>query len=139
MAELKTKLNDKSVRDFLNTIENEQKRLDSFELLHIMEEISGQEAKMWGESIVGFGNYRYIYSSGKEMDWFSIGFSPRKQNLTIYLIEGFNKYEVLFKQLGKYKTSVACLYINKLSDVDLTVLKKIISAAFKDSLTSKKE
>jgi len=134
-AEPKTKVNDASVTDFLNSIENEQKRKDSFEILQIMNQLTKEEPKMWGSSIVGFGSYHYQYESGREGDSPMIGFSPRKQNLTLYLMRGLNAHTDLLKKLGKHKTSVGCLYIKKLSDVDVDVLKELIS----DSLKAIKE
>ncbi|MEZ4918261.1 MAG: DUF1801 domain-containing protein [Saprospiraceae bacterium] len=127
MAELKTKRNKQSVEAFLNTVEDEQKKADCFELVKIMEQITGAKAEMWGDSIVGFGSYRYKYESGREGDWFLAGFSPRKQNLTMYIMGGGMRHNPeLMEQLGKYKTGKACLYVKKLSDIDLTILKKLI-------------
>ncbi|MDP2671202.1 MAG: DUF1801 domain-containing protein [bacterium] len=126
MAELKTKVNDASVRDFLNAVPEEIKRKDSFKLLEIFEEVTGERPKMWGPSIVGFGQYHYKSErSAQEGDWPLTGFSPRKQNLTLYIMLGLDDPNLLAK-LGKHKTSKGCLYINKLSDVDGSVLKKII-------------
>ena len=126
MAELKTKPNDQSVQDFLNGIENEQKRKDSFAILEMMKAVTKAEPKMWGASIIGFGSYRYKYASGREGDWFLAGFSPRKQNLTIYMMSCFAKQEELLAKLGKYKTGKSCLYIKKLADIDENVLKEMI-------------
>lgn len=126
MAELKTKPNEQSVTAFLQAVPDERKREDSFAILELMKEVTGQEPKMWGDSIVGFGNYHYKYATGREGDWFVTGFSPRKQNLTLYIMSGFDEYEALLTQLGKYKTGNACLYINKLADVDREVLKELI-------------
>jgi hypothetical protein len=131
MAELKTKLNDASVTDFLNGIKEEGKRADSFEILKMMRQITKQEPKMWGASIVGFGNYHYKYKSGREGDWFVTGFSPRKQNLTLYVMGGFTPHTEMLKKLGKHKTGVGCLYINKLADVDVKVLKELLKEAVK--------
>lgn len=129
MAELKTKLNDESVEDFLNSVEDEQKKKDSFEVLNIMEQITGAEPKMWGSSIVGFGNYHYVYDSGREGDWFIAGFSPRKQALTLYIMAGFSRYDELLQKLGKYKTGKSCLYVKNLQDIDLEVLKELIRSS----------
>lgn len=126
MAELKTKQNEQSVTDFLQTVPDERKRNDSFAILELMKEVTGKEPKMWGDSIIGFGNYHYKYSTGREGDWFMTGFSPRKQNLTLYIMSGFDDYDALMKKLGKYKTGKACLYINKLEDVDVAVVKELI-------------
>ena len=131
MAELKTKLNDGSVVDFLNSINDEKKREDSSKIIALMKKIIKAEPKMWGDSIIGFGTYHYKYESGREGDWFLTGFSPRKQNLTLYILSGFSNYKELLKKLGKYKTSKACLYIKKLEDVDIKVLEKIISESVK--------
>jgi hypothetical protein len=131
MAELKTKPNDKDIVAFLNSIENEQRRSDCFAVLKLMSEITKEEPKMWGETIVGFGVYHYKYASGREGDWFLTGFSPRKQNLTIYIISGFNEYEELMNRLGKFKTGSSCLYINKLADIDLKVLTTLIKSSIK--------
>jgi len=129
--ELKTKVNKSSVEGFLNSVKDKQKREDSFKILEMMKKITNEEPKMWGPSIVGFGKYHYKYASGHEGDMCMIGFSPRKQSLTLYIMVGSDKYESLMKKLGKYKTSVACLYIKKLEDVDQKVLKKIIAESFK--------
>ena len=100
MAELKTKKNDKSVVDFLNKVENEKRRQDSFKLLKIMKKITGDEPFMWGDSIIGFGDYHYKYTSGRDASWFQVGFSPRKQNLSLYIMSGFTKYDALLKKVG---------------------------------------
>lgn len=137
MAELKTKVNDASVNKFLNSIGDKQKIEDSFTILELMKKITRSEPKMWGSSIVGFGLFRYKYASGREGDWFLCGFSPRKQNLTLYIISGFSKYAGLMKTLGKYKTGKSCLYINKLEDIDMKVLKELITESV-NSLKTKK-
>jgi len=126
MAELKTKRNKKSVKVFLNSIADEKKRNDSFKLLELMKQLTKEKPVMWGDSIIGFGKYHYIYDSGREGDFFLTGFSPRKQNLTIYVISGFKEFSDSLKKLGKHKTSVSCLYVKNLDDIDLTILKKII-------------
>ena len=126
MTELKTKQNEQSVTDFLQAVPDERKRDDSFAILELMKEVTGQEPKMWGDSIIGFGNYHYKYATGREGDWFLTGFSPRKQNLTLYIMSGFDEYDELLKKLGKYKTGKACLYINKLADVEISVIKELI-------------
>ena len=126
MAELKTQPNQSSVIDYLNSVENEKRRADSFSILELMQEVTGEEPLMWGDSIVGFGTYRYQYASGRKGEWFLTGFAPRKQNLTLYIMSGFSNYEQLLAQLGKYKTGKSCLYINKLEDVNLDVLRKLI-------------
>lgn len=126
MSDAKTKINDASVEDFLNAVDHPVKRVDSFVLLEMMSEITGIAPKMWGESIVGFDTYHYVYASGREGDWPIVGFSPRKQNISLYIMPGFADFKPLLEKLGKHKTSKACLYINKLADVDLDILKKII-------------
>jgi hypothetical protein len=126
-AELKTKVNDASVTDFLNSVEDEQKRKDTFEILKIMKQITKEEPKMWGSSIVGFGTHHYKYESGREGDSAMIGFSPRKQNITLYIVPGFERYQGLMKKLGKYSTGKSCLYIKRLGDVDVEVLKQLIT------------
>ncbi len=126
-VELKTKVNDASVEDYLNSVEDDSKRKDSFEILRLMEEVTKEPPKMWGASIVGFGSYHYKGAGGREGDWMLTGFSPRKQNLTLYLMGGFTKFEDLLQKLGKHKTSAGCLYIKKLDDVDKKVLKELIA------------
>ena len=126
MAELKTKKNEESVEGFLNSVENEKKREDSFAILNLMKEVTGEEPAMWGPSIVGFGNYHYKYASGREGDWFKTGFSPRKRNFTLYIMDGFAQYDKLLGKLGKHSTGKSCLYINKLEDVDLETLKELV-------------
>ena len=131
MSELKTKVNNASVTDFLNSVADEQTRKDCYEILKMMKQVTKEEPKMWGASIVGFGSYHYIGKSGREGDWMLTGFSPRKQNLTLYLMGGFDSEKNLLKKLGKYKTSVGCLYIKKLDDVDKKVLKELVAASVK--------
>lgn len=126
MAELKTKKNDGDVEAFLNTVEPEKKRKDSFEILELMEEVTGEKATMWGESIIGFGSYHYTYASGREADWMLVGFSPRKQNITLYIMSGFDNYQNLLDKLGKHKTGKSCLYIKKIEDVDTDVLRDLV-------------
>lgn len=127
-AELKTKPNKLSVDKFLNNINNKQRKDDAFVILDLMKKITKEEPKIWGPSIVGFGEYHYKYESGREGDWFLTGFSPRKANLTLYIISGFKGYDDLLKKLGKYKISGgSCLYINKLEDIDMKVLKELIT------------
>lgn len=126
MAQNKTQPTDESVTAFLNAVEDEQKRADSFEILEMMRELSGEEPKMWGASIIGFGTYHYTYDSGREGDFLRIGFSPRKKNISLYLISGANKNPDLLEKLGKHKTGKSCLYINKLADVDQSVLRNLI-------------
>ena len=126
MAELKTKVNDSDVTKFLNDVENEKKREASFAVLEIMRRVTGETPKMWGSSIIGFGTYSYKYESGREGEWFLAGFSPRKQNITLYIMSGFSAYEKLLEKLGKHKTGKSCLYINKLEDIDVKVLEELV-------------
>lgn len=131
MAELKTRKTEASVEDFLNSITDEQRKADGLTLLKIFKKVTKEEPKMWGTSIVGFGQYHYKSErSSQEGDWLLVGFSPRKQNLTLYVIAGFDKLSDLLSKLGKHKTSVGCLYINKLSDVDLDALEKVVAQGF---------
>ena len=129
MAELKTKRSDASVTEFLNGVPSERRRKDSFAVLELMKEVTGEEPAMWGTSIVGFGSYRYKYASGREGEWPLVGFSPRKQNLTLYIMSGFDGYDALLADLGKYRTGKACLYISKLDDVDLWTLRELVKQA----------
>lgn len=126
MAELKTKRNKGDVQTYLNSVENEVKRQDSFTIMELMKEVTGEEPEMWGDSIVGYGTYHYKYASGREGDWFLTGFAPRKQNLTLYIMAGFDQYDNLLGDLGKYKTGKSCLYINKLEDVNQDVLRELV-------------
>lgn len=133
MSEIKTTVNDASVTDFINSVTDEVKRKDSFALLEMFSKVTGEQPKMWGTSIIGFGQYHYKSErSRQEGDWMLTGFSPRKQNLTLYIMLGFGGYDDLLKNLGKHKISGgSCLYINKLTDVDQTVLEKLIEQSFK--------
>ena len=137
MADLKTVPTRFSVDKFLKGITDEQKRADCFEIKKLMEKATKSKAKMWGPAIVGFGDHHYVYESGREGDWFITGFSPRKQNLTLYTMGGFHQFEDLMKKLGKYTMGKSCLYINKLEDVDMKVLKEIITRSVK-AVKSKK-
>ena len=125
MAELKTKVNDSSVEAFLNKVADEQKRKDCYEIMAMMADITKEPAKMWGTAIVGCGKYHYKYESGHEGDMCLAGFSPRKANIVVYLMPGFSN-EALMQKLGKHKSSVSCLYIKKLADIDNAVLKALI-------------
>lgn len=126
MAELKTKVNEASVDKFIKDIRNERVRDDCRRIVEIMQQATKAEPKMWGTSIVGFGSYHYKYASGREGDWMLVGFSPRKQNLTLYIMSGFDEYDSLLKKLGKHSTGKSCLYIKRLEDVDLKVLKELV-------------
>jgi hypothetical protein len=127
MAELKTKKTILSVDAFIKKIPEVQKQKDAFTILELMEKATKAKGKMWGSSIVGFGDRHLKYESGRELDWFVMGFSPRKQNLTLYIPGTVEKQQSLLKKLGKHKTGKGCLYINKLEEVDLAVLKEIIN------------
>lgn len=126
MATLKTQPNKNSVAKFLNGVDDEIKREDCLEIARLMEEKIGCKPVMWGDSIVGYGKYHYRYESGREGDFFRIGFSPRKQNIVLYIMNGFDRYPDLMSGLGRHKTGKSCLYIKKLSDVDRTVLERLI-------------
>ena len=132
MAEPKTKPTNESVKDFLNAISDEARRADCFAVAKMMEEISGEKPKMWGPSIVGFGSYHYKYASGREGDWPMMGFSPRKKDLTLYIMMGFEKHADLMEKLGKHTNSKSCLYIKRLSDVHIPTLKKLMKIGLKD-------
>lgn len=131
MAEPKTKQNNRSVGKFLNGISDEQKRRDCFTLMSIMKQITKAEPKMWGTSIVGFGSYRYTYASGREGDWPLAAFSPRKQNLTVYIMTGFEEYDELLKNLGKHSTAKSCLYFKRLDDIHVPTLKQLVRQSVK--------
>ena len=126
MAELKTKENDQSVEVFLAGIEDAQKQQDCRTLVAIMQEATGAAPRMWGDAIVGFGHYHYKYASGREGDWFLTGFSPRKQNLTLYIMAGFDNYDALLARLGKHSIGKSCLYVKRLADVDMPVLTELV-------------
>ncbi len=129
-AKNKTVENDGSVDAFLNSVNDETKKADCLKVKAWMEEISGEPAKMWGKSIVGFGTYHYKYESGREGDFMKIGFSPRAQNLTLYIMPGFGRYDDLMEKLGKHKTGKSCLYVKKLADVDEAVLKALMAESY---------
>jgi hypothetical protein len=132
LVEIKTKQTTASVEDFINKVPDEQKRKDSFVILEMMKKATGEEPKLWGSSIIGFGNKRYKSpTTGREVDWLVIGFSPRKANLSLYLSIDISKHADALKKLGKHKTGVGCLYINKLEDVDTKVLKGMIETSLK--------
>lgn len=127
MSENKIQVTEASVVQFITAVSPEQKRQDAFALLEMMERISGYQAKMWGDSMVGFGAYHYKYDSGREGDAMRIGFSPRKANLALYIMTGFAQHQELLAQLGKHKTTKSCLYVNHLKDINLKVLEQLIS------------
>ena len=126
MAENKTQKTGASVEGFIESVENKRRREDGFTLLQVMKEITGEDAEMWGPSIIGFGDYHYKYESGREGDFFLAGFSPRKQSLSLYIMAGFEEYDSLLSSLGKHRKGASCLYINKLADVDMGVLRELI-------------
>jgi len=129
MSKNKTQPTDESVMQFIQAVDHETRREDALTLLEMMTEVTGEEAQMWGTSIVGFGSYHYTYDSGREGDMCIVGFSPRKQRMSVYIMDGFDKYDELLGQLGKHKTGKACLYINKLADVDMDVLKQLVASS----------
>ena len=131
--EPKTRENAGSVEDFLNSLENDERREDGFRVLEMFTRLTGEKPKMWGPAIVGFGKTMIKYADGRELDWPAAAFSPRKQNLTLYVITGTEKQKKLFEKLGKHSSSVSCLYIKRLSDVDTKVLEKVIADAYNHS------
>jgi len=134
MAELKTKPTGDSVDGFLQAVPDERKRRDSYAILEMMKKVTGEPPKMWGRSIVGFGARHYRYESGREGDWFVTGFSPRKQSLTLYLTQGFERHQELLSRLGKHKLGKGCLYINKLGDVDAGALEELIARSVQEEM-----
>jgi hypothetical protein len=126
MAELKTQPTDRDVIAFLNGIPDEKKRRDSFTIMDLMQQVTQSKPVMWGDAIIGFGSYHYCYESGREGDWFLTGFSPRKQNLTLYIMSGFDQYDALLARLGKHTTGKSCLYIKRLEDIDLHALEELV-------------
>ncbi len=131
-AELKTKPSRQSVSAFVSAVEDVQRRKDCSELLALMKEVTGERPTMWGDSIVGFGTYHYKYESGREGDWFVTGFSPRKRDLSIYIIPGFAPYESLMQELGKFRLGKSCLYVKKLDDLDRPTLRKLVARSVAD-------
>lgn len=131
MAENKTRPSKASVAQFINAIEDDRRRADAKKVAAMMRKATGKRAKLWGPSIVGFGSYHYKYESGREGDMALVGFSPRKQNLAVYIMPGFDPFSTLMKKLGKYKTGKTCLYIKKLDDVNEDVLQQLIERSVK--------
>ena len=127
MAELKTKSSNESVTEFLDNLGDSKRKEDCKIIMEVMENVTGEKPRMWGSSIVGFGTYHYKYPSGHEGDWFKTGFSPRKQNLTLYIMSGFEEYDNLMSKLGKYKNGKSCIYIKQIEDIDLEILKQLIA------------
>ncbi len=136
MTENKTQKTGASVEDFIESVENKRRREDGFTLLQVMKEITGEEPEMWGPSIIGFGDYHYKYESGREGDIFLAGFSPRKQSLSLYIMDGFKEYDSLLGALGKHRKGASCLYINKLADVDMNILRKLIEKSVEQARKS---
>lgn len=136
MAEAKTKLNDASVSDFLNKIADQQLRADCFAIVEIMQSAAKATPRMWGTSIIGFGEHNIVYSGGREAAWMLIGFSPRKQNITLYIGSSFPEHDALLRELGPHSTGKGCLYIKRLSDVRVPTLKKLVDASVKHKLKS---
>ena len=136
MSENKTQKTGASVENFINSVEIKRRREDGFALLEIMKDVTGEEAEMWGPSIIGFGDYHYKYESGREGDIFLAGFSPRKQSLSLYIMAGFEEYDSLLSSLGKHRKGASCLYINKLADVDMNVLRELIEKSVEQARKS---
>jgi hypothetical protein len=128
--EPKTRATDADVAAFLAAIPDEQRRADSEAICRLMAEETGEPSRMWGKGIVGFGSYRMTYADGREADWMALGFSPRKQNLVLYLMDGFAEYDELLARLGRHSTGKACLYLKRLSDVDLDVLRELVARSY---------
>jgi len=132
MSELKTKKTKASVTEFLNGIDDKQKRADCKAIAKIMRDATGKRAKMWGSAIVGYDSYDYVYKSGRSGTWMATGFSPRAQNISIYIMPGFKKFAPLMKKLGKYKAGKSCLYIKKLADIDQKILARLVRDSVKE-------
>lgn len=132
MSQRKTMENSADVNAFLDAVENPRRRSDARQLLALMRKVTGAPPKMWGPSIVGFGKYHYRYASGREGESLRVGFSPRKQNLVIYIMPGFSDYGEILEQLGKFRTGRSCLYVNKLDDVDLVLLEQLVRESFRE-------
>lgn len=132
MAENKTRPTKESVAQFLNAIDDEQKRRDAKKIDKLFREITGEKPTMWGPSIIGYGTYHYKYASGREGDFMRLGFSPRKQNLTLYIMPGFKKYDALLGRLGKHSTGKSCLYVKRLDQIDFDVLRELAEEAWNE-------
>ena len=132
MKELKTQPNDADVNEFIESVENNLTRNECYELVNLMQEITGTPARMWGASIVGFGSYSYTTRSGYSASWMQTGFSPRKKNLTIYVMLGFEKYKSIMEKLGKFTTGKSCLYVKSLDDIDRSLLKELLIKSLQD-------
>jgi hypothetical protein len=131
MAELKTKATTASVADFIDAVGDEERRKDCRTVAKIMQKATGAKPKMWGPSIIGFGDHRYKYETGRELDWFLAGFSPRKRDLTLYIMPGFDRYPDLMASLGRHSTGKSCLYVKRLADIDTKVLEKLVTESVK--------
>ncbi len=131
MAELKTRPNDRDVEKFLDSVTDERRRRDARTILNLMRKTTKAEPRMWGDSMVGFGSYHYKYETGREGDWFVTGFSPRRQNLTLYLMAGFHGCDDLLKKLGKHKVGKSCLYLKSLDDIHLPTLRELVKRSVK--------
>jgi len=131
-TKLKTRKSNRNVGSFLNSIKDLQSKRDAKKVLALMKEVTKEKPTMWGNSIVGFGDYHYKYKSGREGDWFIVGFSPRKQDLTIYIMPGYQDYGILMKKLGPHKLGKSCLYIKDLDDIHIPTLKKLIAKGYRD-------
>lgn len=132
MSDLKTQPNDASVEAFIQSVEDEQRRRDCLTLLPILQRLTQYEPKLWGDSIIGFGSYHYKYKSGRSGDWFITGFAPRKREITVYIMPGLQDYAGLLEKLGKHRLGKSCLYLKRLSDVDMTVLESLITRSVAD-------
>lgn len=131
MAENKTQPTDQSVKSFIEALDDQQKISDSYSLVKLMKEVTGCDPKMWGPSIIGFDQYHYKYESGREGDMLKAGFSPRKREFSIYIMSGFKRQEELLQKLGKHRTGKACLYVKKLDDIDMDVLREMVEESVK--------
>lgn len=129
MSDMKTRSTDASVNELLDAIPDDGRRADCFRLLEVMKNVTGEEPRIWGPNMVGFGTYHYRYESGREGDWFLTGFSPRKGNLTLYIMAAFDRHAALLSRLGKFKTGKSCLYVKSLADIDDAVLRELIVAS----------
>ncbi len=136
MSELKTKPTDRDVTEFLNEIPEEEKRRDCFALADLMQRVTGEKPEMWGEGMIGFGRYAYRYASGQTGEWSKTGFAPRKQNITIYIMAYLENFPEIMQRLGKFKTGKSCIYIKRLSDIDISVLEELIRQSLKSLMSA---
>ncbi len=126
MSNLKTQRTDSSVEDFLESVDNEEKRADCLRILELMKKVTGEDPQMWGPGIIGFGSYHFKYDSGREGDWFITGFAPRKKEITLYILAGFAEHDDLMQKLGKYRIGKGCLFLKRIDDIDLSVLNELV-------------